>query len=401
MLSADRSFTYDQQGCSIVFGSGCIEDIGPYLADQGLHRALVICGSTVGANEAVMAPLRAGLGDRIAGMFDGTTPEKRATEVFAAIAQQRQVDADVLIGIGGGSSLDIARQVSAFGADDRSLADLEREAHESGEVENATETRSRTPVIVLPTTLAGADISNGGGMEVLSAADSPTGQPVNTRGPQMPIADFVDPELIATTPMRVQTAAAVNGFNKGLETPYARDATPIDDATAAHGVRLFSSALRTFGRQQQPDRAAFERAALGAVLVQLGRKVSIIHAFGHGFARRYPVQQGAVHAAVLPEVMGYVFSQMHANREVLALGLGIDSREKTDEQLADDIVETLTEIRDSLEVPQSLGSIPETSKADLPAIAAFIVGDPPMRNLPASFEPSEEAVLDVLHSAWD
>lgn len=400
MLSADRSFTYDHRGCDIVFGSGCVEDLGRYLDKRGMRRALVICGSTVGANDAVMDPLRASLGDRLAGIFDGTTPEKRATETYAAIEHQREVEADVLIGVGGGSSLDIARQVSAFGADDRSLEDLEREAHEYGEVANATDDQSRTPVIVIPTTLAGADVSNGGGMEVLPAADSPTGQPINTRGPEMPTADFVDPEIIETTPMSVQAAAAINGFNKGIETPYARNATPIDDATASHGLRLFNSGLGAFAGQERVDRSTFERAALGAILVQLGRKVSIIHAFGHGFARRYPIQQGAAHAAVLPQVLAYVFENIHANRNVLALGLGIDPRGRSAESIATAIIRTLTEMRDGLAVPRRLEDIPETRKADLPSIAEFIVEDSPMRRLPDGFDPSEEEVLEVLDAAW-
>jgi alcohol dehydrogenase class IV len=269
-------------------------------------------------------------------------------------------DADVLVGIGGGSSLDVARQASVFAPDDRSLADLREEARD-GTIRPPDSDGERPPVVVVPTTFAGADVSSGGSIEILSTAESPTDKPVTARGSAMPIVDFADPVLFETTPTSVLAGSAMNGFDKGIETPYARDANPVSDATAVHGLRLLSVALPRVagegvrdgagGDAGSPDTGAMDRAVVGSLLVQFDRKVSIVHAF----ARRYAVQQGAVHAVVVPHVLRYLFGEVDASCTLLAEGLGIDPAGRSNVELADAIVDGVTELRDGLDVPTPSG----------------------------------------------
>lgn len=413
MLPIADSFEYEYRGCDLIYGRGCVDRLGKYLAERDLDRALIVCGSNVGANDDLMDPIRAGLGDRLVGVFDGTTPEKQAEAAFETIDAMREADADVLVGVGGGSSLDVARQASVFAPDGRSLADLREEARD-GEVRppdsvDEGDAGDRPPVVVVPTTFAGADVSSGGSVEIFSAAESPTDQPVSVSGSAMPIADFADPALFETTPASALAGSAMNGFDKGIETVYARDANPVSDATAVHGLRLLSDALpRAVGEEESTDAAgdgpedaaAMDRAVVGALLVQLDRKVSIVHAFGHGFARRYAVQQGAVHAVVVPHVLRYLFGEVDAGRDLLAEGLGIDAAEHGDAETADAVVEAVAEFRDSLGAPTRLRDLPETRKEDLPEVAAFIADDPPMARAPAALEPSAEAIEAVLRNAW-
>jgi len=153
-------FEFVHEGCDVRYGRGRIADLGDYLGRRDLDRALVVCGSNVGANEALMEQLRDGLGDRLVGVFDGTSPGKSAASVFEAIDAIEDAGADVVVGVGGGSSLDTARLASEFVADDRALAALEASARR-GTVERA-EPGAGPPVAVVPTTLAGADLSSGG-----------------------------------------------------------------------------------------------------------------------------------------------------------------------------------------------------------------------------------------------
>ena len=407
MLPIADAFEYEYRGCDLVYGRGCVDRLGEYLAERDLDRALVVCGSNVGANDDLMDPIEAGLGDRLVGVFDGTTPEKQAEAAFEAIDAMREADADVLVGVGGGSSLDVARQASVFAPDGRSLADLREEARD-GEVRPSRSDDERPPVVVVPTTFAGADVSSGGSIAVYSAAESPTDQPVSARGSAMPIADFADPALFETTPASVLAGSAMNGFDKGVETVYARDANPVSDATAVHGLRLLSDALpRVAGDEESAgasdetsaDAEAMDRAVVGALLVQLDRKVSIVHAFGHGFARRYAVQQGAVHAVVVPHVLRYLFGEVDAGRNLLAEAFGIDS-ERSDTETADAVVEAVAGVRDSLGAPTRLRDLPETREEDLPAIAEFVADDPPMARAPAGLEATAEDIEAVLREAW-
>jgi len=74
MFPVTDSFEYEYRGCDLIYGRGCIDGIGEYLADHGLGRAMVVCGSNVGSNDALMTPLREGVGDCLVEVFDRTTP---------------------------------------------------------------------------------------------------------------------------------------------------------------------------------------------------------------------------------------------------------------------------------------------------------------------------------------
>lgn len=393
MLPVTDHFSYDYFGSDLVFGRGVVADLGDRLADRGRDRVLVVCGSNVGANDAVMDPVRDGLADRLVGVFDETTPAKSAETVFAGIDRVRADDPDVLVGLGGGSSLDIARQISAFAADGRSLGDL-REAARTGPIDPPSGPAA-LPVAVVPTTFAGADLSGGGSIEVLSAADSPTGDPVRVGGHTMPELGVYDPDLFETTPMSALRGSAMNGFNKGIETVYAADPTPVTDATAVHGLRLLRAAL-----PRLDDPAAMDRAVAGVLLVQFQRRTAIVHAVGHGFSYRYDVQQGAVHAAVVPHVLEYVFDNVDARRTLLAAGLGIDPAGRSEAELAAAIVAAVTELRDELGLPARLRDLGPTREADLPDIARFVRDDPTIERSPPGLDPSVEDIEAVLRAAW-
>ncbi|ERH03507.1 MAG: alcohol dehydrogenase, class IV, partial [Halorubrum sp. J07HR59] len=200
MIPISDAFTHDHHGCDIVYGRGCVDDLGEYLAERDLSDALIVCGSNVGANDDLMDPIRAGLEDRLTATYDGTTPAKQVESAFQVRDRIAETDADVVVGIGGGSSLDVARIATVFAGDDRSLSELRSEAEQEGEIAPPTASADQPDVIVIPTTFAGADISDGGSVTVLTAEESPTGQPVTSGGSASLIADFADPALFETTP---------------------------------------------------------------------------------------------------------------------------------------------------------------------------------------------------------
>ncbi|MFW6003691.1 MAG: iron-containing alcohol dehydrogenase family protein [Halanaeroarchaeum sp.] len=395
MLSIPESFEDDYAGTTLVYGRGAVADLGATLAEQGLERAVVVTGTNVGANPAVMERVSAGLGDRLVSVFDETTPQKLGATVFDGIDVMRHTDPDVLVGVGGGSSLDVARQMSVLAADGRSLEDLRNAARE-GDLPPPDPGQSPTDVVVVPTTFAGADVSSGGAIEVLSADESPTGDPIRIRGTIRPTAVVHDPDLFETTPMGALAGSAMNGFDKGIETIYARTATPITDATAVRGLRLLRDALPRL----PDDPAAMERAVVGTILVQYERRPSIVHALGHGFAERYDIQQGIVHAVVVPHVLRFLFDRVDARRTVLAEGLGIDAEVMDEADLAVAIIEEVEAVRAALDLPDRLRDLVPTREDDLSAIARSILADRMMDVAPAHLDPTVDDIEVVLTEAW-
>ncbi|WP_280585524.1 iron-containing alcohol dehydrogenase family protein [Halorubrum sp. Boch-26] len=403
MLPIADTFEHDYRGCEILYGRGRASELSAILGDRGVVDALVVCGSNVGANDDLMDPIREGLGDRLAGVFDGTTPDKRIETAYDLLDKRAEVGADALVAVGGGSSLDIARQATTLDVDGRDLDALRADAADGPDELGSLAPGSdpAIPLVVIPTTFAGADVSTGGSLEVLPADESPTGQPMTVSGDgAMPVVDLADPALFETTPKSVLAGSAMNGFDKGIETPYARDATPVSDATAVHGLRLLSDALPRVAGDRPGSEAAMDRAVVGVLLVQLDRRISVIHAFGHGFARRYDVQQGDIHAIVAPHVLAYLFDEIDASRRALADGLGVDVGGRDDEAIGEDVVDAVTAVRDALPTPGRLRDVPETDESDLPAIAEYIADDWSMDRAPADLDATPEAIEGVLRAAW-
>jgi alcohol dehydrogenase len=384
------SFTY--RGCDILYGRGRAGDLGEVLAARDLERALVVCGSNVGANDALMDPITEGLGDRLAGVFDETTPAKRVGTAYDAVERMRDVDADVLVGVGGGSSLDIARQATLLAADGRTQADLEAEARE-GTLSGLDDASPVVPTVVVPTTFAGADVSAGGSLVVLSAEESPSGQPITVSGDAMPTANVADPDAFATSPLSALEGSAMNGFDKGIENLYARQGTPFSDAAAIHGLRYLRTSLP---KLSEADPAALDRAVVGILLVQYQRRASIIHAFGHAFSRRYPVQQGDVHAVMAPHALRYVLEEVPDVRWKLAAAFGVD----VEGNPTDAIVDEVTRIRDSLDVPRNAADLEGADRDDIPALAEFTMNDYMMPQAPEALDPTIEELEAVLEEAW-
>ncbi len=396
MIPVADAYEFDYFGTDIVYGRGSVADLETHLADAGLDRALVVCGRNVGSNETLMSKVTAGLGDSLVGIFDETTPDKLADTIADGIDVMHDVEPDVLVGLGGGSSLDIARQLSSYEADGRPISAYREAAHDGREEPPNPDPSDLTAVAQLPTTFAGADISAGGSIEILPASDSPTGQPIRWNHPVWPELILYDPELFETTPMGALAGSAMNGFDKAVETPYARTANPITDSTAIHGLRLLRDGFVHLGE----DPAAMDRAVNGIILAQYKRKISIVHAFGHGFSQRYPVQQGDAHAIVVPHVLRYLFGKIDAGREKLAAGFDIDPADHTDEELGEAIVAEVEAVRDSFDLPTQLRDLDPVDPDDFPAIAEFILDDHLMPNAPADLDPTPDEIEAVLHEAW-
>ncbi len=397
-----NGFSFDYAPGAIRFGPGCLEGLEPTLGERGISRALVVCGRTVGSTDEVMDPVTAGIGDRLAGVFDRTTPEKSFETAIQGRDRIRDGNIDGLVSIGGGSSLDLAKAMTILKASDRSAAEVRAFIETNGAL--PIPDGPLFPVIAIPTTLAGADLSAVGSVTLPGTQSGPaTGDAHSVGGfgdrRLMPDALFYDPALFATTPAPVLNASAMNGFDKGIEILYSRNANPITDATATHGLGRLRESLP----EMTADPDALERAIIGTILVQYGLstpgtgKLSIIHAFGHALARHYPVQQGAAHGIVAPAVIRYVFEQVPGQRERIADGLGIDPATSN---VAGAIVETVDEIRTALGLPRQLRSIDGLEPGDFPAIAEFIIQDGIMANRPPGLDPTRSAIENVLEAAW-
>ncbi|MEF8827885.1 MAG: iron-containing alcohol dehydrogenase family protein [Haloarcula sp.] len=397
----DAPFRFEYDPATLRYGPDAARSLDAELDAQGYDRALVVCGATVGETPAVMDPVQAGLGDRLAGVFAETTPAKRLGTAYDGLERFREVDADCLVAVGGGSSLDVAKIVSILAATDRDPSAVGQAFVNSGTI--SVPEADLPPIVAVPTTLAGADLSIVAGVTaapdtcpVDESASGGVGDPK-----LMPAAVCYDPELIATTPRSVLAASAMNGFDKGIETLYAANATPITDATASHGLSLLTEGLLAFGNGDD-DPWVYQSLTQGIMLVQYGisradgTTLSLIHAFGHGLTRTYDVQQGAAHAVIAPHALSYLFAQVDGRRSLLADALGVGDADDP----AAAVTDRVSEIVRALGLPTRLRDVDGPGREEFPEVADAILEDSFMTNAPSGLEPTQQDIVGVLESAW-
>jgi alcohol dehydrogenase class IV len=397
----ESGFRFAYEPGAVVYGAGRVSDLERELAAIGVERGLVVAGETVGTTDAVVEPVREGLGDRLADVFAGTTPAKRLAEAAAAADAYEDADADAFVALGGGSSLDVAKVASALVASGQSyegaLNDLER----AGTV--PVPGGALPPIVAVPTTLAGADLSVVAGITA-RRDDGPVVRGGVFDGRLMPEALVYDPDLFRTTPAGVLCASAMNGFDKGLETVYARNSTPVTDGTALRGLRLLARGLPALGAGDR-DADTMHDAIVGTILVQYGASrgdgttLSVIHAFGHGLARGYDVQQGAAHGVIAPHAVRDIFDAVDGRRDELAEALGGADDADGPDETADAVVDAIDGIREALGLP---GRLRDTAipREDLPDVARAVVDDGFMPNRPRGYDPTAEDIEAVLERAW-
>ncbi|WP_418280333.1 iron-containing alcohol dehydrogenase family protein [Halorubrum sp. DTA98] len=403
MTELPKPFDFEYVPTRVVYGRGCVDRLAAVLDEIGAQRALVVCGSNVAANDAVIDPIEAGLGEKLVGVFDETTPKKRFRTVLDGAERVREEDVDIVIGVGGGSSLNVARAICSVAPLTQSEEAIVETTVEAGAVPSPEPPGEPLPNVAVPTTMPGADLSAGGSVSVKSPERSVTesGYVSANVGDSrlMAVANFYDPNLYATTPMGVLASSAMNGFDKGIETLYSREATPIAKAHATLGLEHYYAGITELVDAESSDEA-YDHAVLGTILVQYGRKTNVIHTFGNGVSLHHDVQQGVVHGIVAPHVLEYVFDTVQAQRYRIADALGIDATGLNDDEVADEIITAVIRVRDALGLPTRLRDVGGIRQERFPEIATEIHNNYKHERNPPGLDPTREDVLSVLEAAW-
>lgn len=297
---------------SLLFGRDAVLQLGPIAARLGAGRAFVVTDPNL---------VRAGLLDRVTGplvaagvafdVFAGGVPEPPLEVVRAAIRQARATNPDVIVGLGGGSNIDVAKLVALVLAHGGDPTDYAGDCRVPGPVR---------PLICVPTTA-------GTGSEVSPAAvftDTDRGMKVSCLSPHLrPAAAVVDSLLTICCPPKVTADSGIDALTHAVEaftavgqsefltrpggaTVY-QGKNPLADLMAAECIRLVGRHLVT-AVEEPNDLTARDGMALAATLGGLAfgnAGVALVHAMEYPVGGAVHVSHGAGNGLLLPAVMRY------------------------------------------------------------------------------------------------
>lgn len=288
-------------------GSGQASLVSEYLSTRRHgERAFVI-------TDAVNAGRLAKLGLKDAPFFDGVRGEPETGDLVATLEAARRAKPDVIVGLGGGSVMDLAKIVAVLVRTDLTLQDI---------IGAGSAPARQVGLIQIPTT-------SGTGSEAGTRAlitDPATRSKIAAESPHM-LADLVilDPELTVSLPPEITAAVGIDALAHCVEAYTSKRAHPIIDAYALEGIRLVGTHLEQAVRQ--PDdieaRAGMLLAAfyggicLGPVNTTAG------HAVAYPLGTRYGIAHGLANALVFPYVLAFNSAVAMAKTEIICDALGV------------------------------------------------------------------------------
>lgn len=405
----NQAFTFEYHPATIQHGSGVVSNLTSTLEANDCSRALVVTDESLADIPTVMDPIKEGLGDYLIEVCDAVTPEKFLKSGYegAQIVEAEGIDA--LVPVGGGSSLDVAKQVSFLAGHTDPLEDVAESCVDNTSMATPPDGQELLDIFAIPTTFPGADLSQVAGVTYSldpagKAKDEiPSGGFSDQR--LMPTVVLQDVDLFATTPDTILARSAMNGFDKGIEMLYTRHHTPITDGTAIRGVRLLYEYLPRI-MADETSQSDLSHILRGIAAAQYGLstpqryRASVIHSFGHAIARNYEVQQGVAHAVAAPHVLRYLFEQVDGRRALLAEAFGVHEPGASPEAMAEGIVDAVAETRDALELPSKLRSIEGVQRDHFPRLAQAVIEDPFMEVGPRKLEAKQDDIEAVFEAMW-
>jgi alcohol dehydrogenase class IV len=370
----------------VCFGPGSVRELPRLLDEVGARRAGIVCGKSV-ATGPILPAVKAALGARYAGAFDGVPAHTPYTSVLAAAERLKALGADCVVSVGGGSAIDAGKGVVLLAATGGEFGPYVIDYGAKGSMERAPMPPSPIKHIAVPTTAGSAsDV-----MPTAGIRDPAAKKKLLFWDERMvPEATILDPELAVHAAPALTAATGMTAVARAIETLYSLRRHPISVGLALHAARLLRSALprSVEAPNDLAARADCLMACLMSGVASINAMVSVVHAIGHVVGGRYGLQHGISHGILLAPALRLLLPAIGAEKSNVLEALGCAPG-----GTPEDAARAMEALLRRLPVPQRLGEV-GVAAADLSGIAAATMGDYMMANVPAPVSVAEvEALL--------
>ena len=360
------NFVYAQP-VKIFFGEGRFSELGSVLEELKLSRCVIACGKHFAPTAGEMMKKDS----RIVAVFGGVEQNPQLSGIIETTRLAREHNADAVIGIGGGSSIDTAKFAAAIALDGHDAIEYYRGERPFPE--------KRLAIIAVPTTA-------GTGSEVtqVSVVSHNTEKRTINNPAFMPKAAIVDPSLMRTVPPRTTMNTGLDAMAHALEGYWSKNHQPIPDLTAIEAVRLILANLEKAYRDGS-DMEARSNMALASLLGGLSfalPKTAASHACSYPLSEDYHLPHGEACAFTLDSLV-----RINADErlEYLAKAVGLSGTE-----------ELAAKIRAFKEMAGLRTKLSDLGEVDLDKLCRDCAAHPLMNNNPVKM--TEEKLREMFEA---
>jgi alcohol dehydrogenase len=342
----------------LIFGRGAIRDLGEWVVQHGYRRIVLITDPNLvsaGIAEQVLAPLRQA--NIAVELCDAGVPEPSIGIAVQAAQNAAAHTPDCLIGLGGGSNLDLAKIVAVL---------LKHGGHPAQYFSFNNIPGPVLPLIAIPTTA-------GTGSEVSHAAvltDTENQLKVSTLSQFLrPLLALVDPALTDGCPRRVTADSGIDALTHAVEAYLATDFSAMPGAACEPqayegrhplGTCLAEQAIRLVGEHlvnvviDGTQRVARDGMALAATLAGLAFSncgVALVHALEYPLGGALHCTHGAGNGLLLPHVMRFLLPVRTPELARIASLLGVNTQSLAESTAAEAAITAVETINQQIGIP--------------------------------------------------
>lgn len=340
-----------------LFGVGAVDKVADEAKQLGAKKVLIVTDETVlklKIVDKVLGPLSAG-GYEV-DIWDKVEPEPTMPVAEALTEFARRKEYDSVVGVGGGSSLDMAKAAALMRTNPGSLKDY---------VGGVPLARRGVPLLAIPTT-------SGTGSEatatlVVTHNKMKTGI---THPYAMPDTAIVDPALTLSLPQKVTANTGLDALSHAVEAYMSLKNNSFADAVALQSMRLIADNLRLAYAQggNVEARANMSMASMLGGLSIANSSTCGGHAVAYGFAVMKQLPHGFTCAMALPFIMEYNTLAIPERIADVAEALGEDTSGMGAREAAYEAVNAVARLNHDLGIPLSLEEL-DIKHDEIPLIA--------------------------------
>ncbi|MDQ0219158.1 iron-containing alcohol dehydrogenase [Peribacillus cavernae] len=278
----------------ITYGMGAANQLREIIDAQGFKNVLIITDGGI-VKTGLIDQLTRQLDGIHYAIFDETKPNPTVTNCDDAMLALKQINADVVVAMGGGSSIDVAKAVCLLATNGGSIAGYEGIDTCSNDL---------LPLVAIPTTAGTAS-------EVTTftvITDEERQYKLTVGGIRLaPKWALVDPLVTKSLPSHITASTGLDALVHALESYTSKMATPISKTLAREAIRKISSHLRQ-AVYNGDNMVARDNMLMGSLLAGLAfnnTRLGNCHALSHPVSAIYGVPHGVANSVLIPHVMEF------------------------------------------------------------------------------------------------
>ncbi|WP_273395769.1 lactaldehyde reductase [Actinobacillus porcinus] len=370
-------------------GSGAVQNVVVEAQRRGFKKALVVTDKDLvkfKVAEKVTALLEQANLDYV--LFDEVKANPSVDIIKKGVETFKQVGADYLIAIGGGSPIDSAKAIGII-INNPEFSDVLS-------LEGVAPTKNKCVPIIAVTTTAGtaAEVT----INYVITDEAKKRKFVCVDVNDIPVVAIVDPDMMSSMPKGLTAATGMDALTHAIEGYITKGAWELTDALHLKAIEIISRSLRGAVENTLEGRAGM---ALGQYVAGMGFSnvgLGVVHSMAHPLSAYYDTPHGIANAVLLPYVMDFNKDFTGEKYREIARAMGVQGVDQmSPEEYRNAAVNAVKQLAKDVGIPEKLSTI-GVQEADLPALSVDAFNDVCTGGNPRDC--TAEEILDVYKIAF-